>query len=178
MTSEFYDGHEAEVARIAFSVWKRSTIYSTEDVEQAIWEHAMGNWKYYAEAGSDSVTRFMTRAARGFVRKERVDYMYFTGAFIYTPKLVADYLDTCAWRPVEEVPDVDARVDMQEAFALLSKSAPAQADAVFKRYGLGEELTASEQKNAQRGVDSICHRLNSGLRLSAESIDLAVSKES
>jgi hypothetical protein len=177
LTDEFYLAHADEVSRVAAGAWKGSSLYSVEDVEQAIWEHVAANWKYFAAANAESISLFMKRAARGFVRKERVDYMYFTGAFVYTPKLVAQFLDTCAWKPLEEVPDIDARVDMQEAFARLSQSAPAQADAVFRRYGMGGDLTASEMKNAQRGVDSICHRLNSGLRLQAEAIEVAISRE-
>ena len=178
MTDEFAAAHWPEVERIASAEWKRSSIYEREDIEQAIWAHALANWKYYAEADADRISKFMTRAARGFVRQQRIDHMYATGAFIYTPKIVAAYLETCAWKPVEEVPDVDARVDLQEAFALLSKSAPAQATAVFKRYGLGDDdLSSTERSNCSRGVDSLTHRLNTGLRLQAESIDLAIAQE-
>lgn len=178
LSDEFYIQHQPLAARIAASTWKKSAIFSADDVEQAIWEHAVGNWKHYAIASEDSISTYMTRAARGFARKERNDYMYFTGAFVYTPKIVAAYLDTCAWKPIEEVPDIDARVDMQEAFAQLRERAPKQAAAVFKRYGLGEtSLSGAEKFNLSAGVESITHRLNSGLRLQAESIDLA-SKES
>lgn len=179
MDDSFYLLHEPDVARIAFREHHKSTIFTVEDVAQAIWEHVMSNWRYYAEAEQKYIDIFMTRAARGFVRKERTDYMYFTGAFIYTPKLVAAYLDTCAWKPLEEVPDVDARVDMREAYELLRKKAPKQAAAVFKRYGLGEtDLSSTEKSNLSAGVESICHRLNSGLRLQAESIEFTATQES
>ena len=178
LTAGFYELHSAEATRVATVEWKRSHIFAIEDVEQAIWEHAISNWKHYAEASVESITKWMTRAARDYVRKERVAYMYQTGTFIYTPALVAAYLESCAWEPIEEVPDVDARVDLIEAFELLRKSAPSQAAAVFKRYGLKErEMSDAEQRNAARGVDSLCHRLNSGLRLQAESVDFATSQE-
>lgn len=179
MTAEYYQQHYAEAQRIAVGEWKKSNLYEAEDVEQAIWEHVMGNWKYYAKADDKYRTACMVRAARNYVRKEREDYMYHSGAFVYTPKLVANYLESCAWKPLEQVPDVDARVDLQEAFAILARSAPKQAAAVFKRYALGEEdMSSAERMNVSRGTESICHRLNSGLRLSAESIDLVIARES
>lgn len=177
MTDGFFLQYQELAAKTAFSEWKKSPVFAMDDVEQAIWEHVVGNWKYYAVADEENVGKFMTRAARGYVRKERVDYMYFTGAFVYTPKIVAAFLETCAWKPLEEVPDVDARVDVREAFEILRDKAPSQAQAVFKRYALGEELSAAEQKNVSRGVESLTHRLNSGLRLQAESIDLTTAQE-
>lgn len=177
MTSAFYETYAPEAYAIAARNHHRSSIVDVQDIEQAIWEHVLVNWKHYAKAEERFVSIYMAKAARGFMRQERVEHMYATGAFIYTPKITAAYLDTCAWEPLEDVPDIDARVDLQEAFVLLRASAPKQAEAVFKRYGLGEQLTESEQKNLSRGVESLTHRLNSGLRLQAESIDL-VTRES
>jgi len=118
----------------------------------------------------------MGRTARTFAAAQRNDYMYFTGAFVYTPKIVAAYLDTCAWQPLEEVPDIDARIDMQEAFVLLRQKAPKQAQAVYKKYALGDTLSGPEKRNLSAGIETLTHKLNSGLRLSAESIDFT-SKE-
>ena len=178
MTPEFYETYQATAARIAAREHQKLAMFDAEDVEQAIWEHVLTNWKYYAKADAKFVEIYMTKAARGFAQSERIDYMYFTGAFVYTPKLVAAGLETCAWKPIEEVPDVDTRVDLQEAFEQLRAKAPKQAEAVFKRYGLGEDdLSAAERMNVSRGIESLTHRLNSGLRLQAESIDLTVAKE-
>jgi hypothetical protein len=179
MDDQFYLDWLPSAQRIAAREHRDSTLFARDDIEQAIWEHVIGNWKHYVAIEDPKfVEIYMTKAARGYVRKERVDFMYFAGAFVYTPKIVAAFLETCAWKPLEEVPDVDARVDLREAFELLRKSAPSQAAAVFKRYGLNEdEMSSAERMNLSRGVDAICHRLNSGLRLSAESIDLAISKE-
>lgn len=181
MTQQFYDDWLPSAIRIAAREHHSSSIYDRDDIQQAIWEHVIRNWKHYqAIEDPKFVEIYMTKAARGYVRQERVDFMYFAGAFIYTPKIVAGFLETCAWAPLEEVPDIDARVDLQEAFALLRKSAPKQAAAVFKRYGMGESesLSSTESSNLRFGIEAICHRLNTGLRLQAESIDLAISKES
>lgn len=179
MTTQFYEDWLPSAVRIAAREHHGSSVFDRDDIEQAIWEHVASNWKYYVAIEDPKfVEIYMTKAARGYVRQERVDFMYFAGAFIYTPKIVAAFLETCAWEPLEEVPDVDARVDLIEAFELLRRSAPKQAAAVFKRYGMGETgLSDAEDKNVQRGVDAICHRLNTGLRLAAEPIDLAISKE-
>lgn len=180
MSDEFYTDWLPSAKRIAAREHQGSSILDRDDIEQAIWEHVVKNWKHYTAIDDPKfVEIYMTKAARGYVRQERVDFMYFAGAFIYTPKIVAGFLDTCAWAPLEEVPDIDARVDLREAFELLRKSAPKQAAAVFKRYGLGagESLSSTESSNLSLGVEAICHRLNSGLRLQAESIELAISKE-
>jgi len=177
MDDDFYLQYLPVVTRTAIREHRQSTIYSAEDIEQAIWEHVLKNWADYAGYDEGLVVSCINRAARTYVTQARIEHMYATGSFIYTPKLVAAYLATCAWEPLEEVPDVDARVDLQEAFALLQQSAPKQAEAVFRRYGMGEtSLSEAEEKNVSRGVESLCHRLNSGLRLSSESIELA-SKE-
>jgi DNA-directed RNA polymerase specialized sigma24 family protein len=180
LTHQFYEDWLPSVVRIAAREHHSSTLFARDDIEQAIWEHVVKNWKHYVAIDDPKyVEIYMTKAARGYVRQERVDFMYFAGAFIYTPKIVAGFLETCAWQPLEEVPDIDARVDLIEAFASLRKSSPKQAAAVFKRYGMGEDgLSSAERMNVSLGTEALCHRLNSGLRLSAESIDLAISKES
>ena len=180
MTSEFVERYLSTVVRTAAREHKKATIFTIEDMEQAIWEHALSNFSEYADAEPGIVDALMKRAARTYATRQRIEHMYATGSFIYTPKLVAAYLDSCVWEPVEEVPDVDARVDLQEAFADLQQTHPKRADAVFKRYGLGEgdSLSESERKNLERGIESLCHKLNSGLRLTAESIEYAISRES
>lgn len=179
LTDEFYLKYQSEVARIAAREHKKSTIFGVEDVEQAIWEHVIKRFGDYADLDEKLVYMRLQRAARAFATTQRIEYMYATGSFIYTPKIVAAYLDTCAWQPLEEVPDIDARVDLIEAFAILRERAPKQAAAVFKRYGMGEgeEMSSTERSNLSDGVEAICHRLNTGLRLSAESIDLAIARE-
>jgi len=179
MTDEYFLQYQHEVARIAAREHKRSTIFEIEDVEQAIWEHVIKRFGDYVGLDEKLTYSRMARAARTWASNQRIEHMYATGSFIYTPKIVAAYLDTCAWQPLEEVPDIDARVDLIEAFELLRKSAPKRAAAVFKRYGMNEGglMSSAESTALSEGIDAICHRLNSGLRLSAESIDLAISKE-
>jgi hypothetical protein len=175
MTGVFYAQHKAEVSRIAARVWKHSHVFAVDDIEQAIWEHALVNWKHYADASAESASKFMTRAARKFAFEERIKHMYATGAFIYTPDMIKSYLETCAWMPLEQMPDADSRVDLQQAFQQLSESAPAQAAAVFKRYGLREKtlMTKTDSSNLSQGIVAITHRLNSGLKLTAESVEVA-----
>ncbi|MBT2587967.1 hypothetical protein [Arthrobacter sp. ISL-95] len=173
---DFYLLYSETARRIAIREHRQSTIYDVSDVEQAIWEHVFKKWSEYRDKDEKLVYVLMRRAARSFAERSRIDSMYANGTFIYTPSLVATYLETCAWEPLEEVPDVDARVDLVEAFELLRASAPKQAAAVFNRYAL-KETSEADRKNAELGVDNICHRLNSGLRLQSESVDFATSQE-
>lgn len=175
MSGEFYFQYKDEASRIAVRVWKNSHVFAVDDIEQAIWEHGLKNWKYYADATDESVSKFMTRAARKFAFDERIKHMYATGAFIYTPDMVKSYLENCAWEPLEQTPHTESRVDLRQAFLQLRQSAPKQASAVFKRYGSQEKagMTATDSSNLSQGVVAITHRLNSGLKLAAESVELA-----
>jgi hypothetical protein len=100
------------------------------------------------------------RLARQFLATERIDYMYFTGGFVYTPSQVQHALATSTWSDASEAPDVDARADMHSAWRRLT---PVQQNAVYKRYGLNmpvSELTSAERSAAYRGVDEITQYLN------------------
>jgi hypothetical protein len=157
---------EPMVNDIASSEWKQAPFYSIDDVAQAVWEHMMANWEHYAGAEEGLVRHMARRAARAYCKGQRIEYMYATGAFLYTPKMVRRYLEEVVWCSPEDCIDVEARADISEAFQHLTKG---QKAAVYKRYALKEPLTKnSEQVAESRAVAEIAHRLNTGLRLFAE----------
>jgi DNA-directed RNA polymerase specialized sigma24 family protein len=166
MDSDLYLTLEPLVMAVASSEWKSSHIYSIDDVAQAIWEHMMRDWKYYADADEALVKHMARRAARRYCQGQRTQYMYSTGAFLYTPGMVRRYLEDVVWCSPEDCRDVDARVDLSEAYRKLPR---AQKAAVYKKYALKEPLTRSAEQVAEsRAVSNITHRLNTGLRLQPE----------
>jgi hypothetical protein len=170
LDTDLYLELEPMVYAIAGQEWKQSHIYSIEDVAQAIWEHMMANWHEYETArANEALFKHMARrAARGFCMAERVKYMYAHGAFLYTPGMVRRYLEDVVWCSPEDCRDVDARVDLSEAFKKLSKG---QKAAVYKKFALREQLTKNEQVAESRGVSNITTRLNTGLRLQSGGIE-------
>ena len=156
---------EPMVNAIASQEWKASHIFSIEDVAQAVWEHMMANWSDYDRADEYMFRYMARRAARGYCQKERVKYMYAHGAFLYTSGMVRRFLEDVVWCSPEDCKDVDARVDLSEAFAKLTKG---QKAAIYKKFALKEQLEKNEQVAESRGVSAITTRLNTGLRLHAD----------
>lgn len=162
LDSDMYLSLEPIVNQVASSEWKGSTVYEMEDVAQAIWVHMMENWAEYAKADTALVVFMAKRAARAFCQRQRVDYMYANGAFLYTQGIVRRMLEDTVFCDPEHATDVDARVDINEAMGHLSK---VQRAAIFKKFALKEPLVGAEKAAESRGVTAITHRLNSGLRL-------------
>jgi len=166
LDTDRYLSLEPLVNSIAAGEWKNSRIFSIEDVAQAIWEHMMKDWKYYEAADEGLTKHMMRRAARRYCSDQRTQHMYATGAFLYTPGMVRRYLEDAVWCSPEDCKDVEARVDLSEAFAKLSR---VQKAAVYKKFGLKEQLvTKAEQVAESRAVGNITTRLNTGLRLSPD----------
>lgn len=156
--------HADTAKKIARREHRKMPGCSVEDMEQAIWEHATRELRYYLGKGANTIETYMTRAAKQFWSKERTDYMYFTGSYAYTPADVRRILEASAWSEADGCPDVEGRMDVRSAFLTLTKI---QAKAVFKMYGLKEDseaFTPLERRNVLRGIDNMTHRLNSGLR--------------
>lgn len=166
LDSDRYLEMEPLVLNIAGSEWKNSTIFDIDDVAQAIWLHMMEHWSEYENADKGLVIHMAKRAAKQYCEKQRIDYMYATGGYIYTNGMVRRFLEEVVWCAPENSADVDARVDLTEAFEKLPRS---QRAAVFKKFALKEPLTTTAEKSAEaHAITNMTHRLNTGLRLRAE----------
>lgn len=165
LDTERYLELEPLVNEIASSEWKGSTAFSIDDVAQAIWLHMMEKWSEYEKADEHLVRYMARRAARVYCEKQRIDYMYATGSFLYTPGIVRRSMEF-AWSDLKDCPDIDIRMDISEAYEHLSRP---QKAAIYKKYALKEPLVTSAEKAAEyRGINAITHRLNTGLRLTPE----------
>ncbi|MDS2171596.1 hypothetical protein Q7C18_02690 [Nesterenkonia sp. CL21] len=170
---EFTLLHWDTVQDVAQQVYRRYHVSTAEDLAGDLWVEVTRTFdKAFKDQGPEAVRKRLYRAASRLQSQEQIDYMYFSGAYIYTPREVRAYLETCAWAPEDEVPDVDARVDMQQAF---QKLPPKQRLAVYKRFALKEPASAlseAEKRNEERGVDNITHTLNRWAKEVPEKLDV------
>lgn len=157
---EFLCYHAATIRRVAERKYQQQGFCQADDVEQAIFEHVLKEWKYYEGSDEKSARSKFGKAADQYLGKEAQDFMYFTGSFVYTPSMVRNILEQSAWSEIEQAPDIDGRVDVRAGFDRLP---PKQKAGVFQRYALkvpAEEQTEAEKRSTQRGVDGITHYLN------------------
>lgn len=163
MDSELYLELEPLVNDVAAAEWKNSHLFSIDDVAQSIWEHMMKNWKHYEGREVALIRHMARRAARNYCMTQRMQHMYSTGAFLYTPGMVRRFLGDVVWCMPGDCPDIEARADLSEAFSYLTKG---QKAVLYKKYALKEPLARNAEQVAEsRAVAAITNRLNSGLRL-------------
>lgn len=163
LDTSLYLQFEPLVNDVASAEWKNSVLFSIDDVAQAIWEHMMANWSHYEGKEVALIRHMARRAARNFCMAQRVQHMYSTGAYLYTPAMLRRYLEDVVWCLPGDCMDVAARADLSEAYSHLPKG---QKAAIYKRYALKEPLTrGAEQVAETRAVAAMTNRLNSGLRL-------------
>lgn len=168
LDSDLYLELEPLVYDVASLEWKNSHVFSIDDVAQAVWLHMMENWSEYENADRNLIFYMARRAARGYCEKQRVEHMYATGAFLYTPGMIRRYLEETVFCAPENAIDLEARVDITEAYGRLPKG---QKAAIFKKFALKEPLTSPAEKSAEsRGVTAMTQRLNTGLRLRPETL--------
>lgn len=163
MDSGLYLELEPLVNDVASAEWKSSPLFSIDDVAQAVWEHMLANWKHYEGRETGLIRHMARRAARNYCLGQRMQHMYATGAYLYTPGMVRRFLDDVVWCMPGDCVDIEARADLSEAFAHLTKG---QKAVLYKKYALKEPLSRNAEQVAEsRAVSAITNRLNSGLRL-------------
>jgi hypothetical protein len=139
-----------------------------DDIEQHIWlkitelslkaDGTGTDFRLWDRAG---VADLMTKIARKYVARERIEYMHFAGAFVYTPAIVEVYLKDAVWAELEDVVDIDGRVDVRD----IIKTLPLETQrCLFVHYGLDRpyEGKSAEYKRVSRAVEAISDRLNMG----------------
>lgn len=136
-----------------------------DDIVQSIWSEftALSVNNDFTLWDAKGVAALAGKMARKYVNRERTDYMYFTANFIYTPAIVEGFLSECIWASVDEVPDVDGRVDVQREYDRLPLN---QRQVLFLKYGAGEAFKHDDprRKTAERAVERLTSRLNAGSR--------------
>jgi hypothetical protein len=171
MSEEEYLRYEPMIDQVAAQEWKNSCVFEMDDLAQALWVWVLENRSHLLDRDRDLQFFMIRRYARGWAAGQRVDYMYSTGAFLYTPKLVREYLGNSVYTEPEEAVDVDARVDILRAIKEKVPRAPSAA--IYKKFALKEELSNTERAAYYRGVDVITHFLNGEAELTVIPYDEA-----
>lgn len=170
MTNEFYETHAKMIGRQAMNQHKQSQIFEVGDLEQAIWAFFVQEWKSVRSYDAAGIKTLAGKAAAKWCREEREKFMYFSGAFVYSGDMVERILNESVWVDLEPGVDVEGRVDVQAVFDRLTAT---QQSAVFRRYGLKEDLDAAGRMAASRGLHRITGLLNSGARPERVELELA-----
>jgi len=168
---DLYDEHSVMVNKIAKREHKGAVTVTVEDVAQAVWLFLFENVQHLQKYTTNGIADLATKSARKYLLKERIDYMHFMGNFIYTPEIVETYLRDAVWAEVEDVPDIDGRVDVTDEFKRLPLN---QQQILFRKYGLGDALDAADtsgrdRKMADRALVRITNNLN--LKLNQTKVD-------
>lgn len=175
--NEFVTEYFKDVQYAARKASHQSAVIDQEDIEQSIWEALLKEPKIL-EANRKVVITAIDRKARLHAEKESIDYMYFSCAYVYNPDMIRNLLADVVWCPAEECLDVDARLDLRNAFTELARRKPAQARAVFRRFGLGEDyskFTGGQKANESFGIDFIAQHLNKRAPVKSEDLDEVVN---
>ena len=142
------------------------------DVEQTLFEtlfmKAKGtDFRLWERAG---IADLAIKITREYVNKERIDYMHFSCAYIYTPAMVETYLRECVWNMPTDIPMIDGRVDVIAEYNNLPLR---QRQVLFLKYGAGERFADADprRKMSDRAVDKIAERLNT--RVGMKRVELA-----
>lgn len=143
-----------------------------EDLLQWLWMHFWEVWeaKDVASWTEKTVLTHASREAKGHAKDERISYEEFRCEYIYTTQMVKMYLQEVVWSPLEHCIDIDARVDIQQAFSSLTAI---RQDAIYRYYELDERFpqgSAGERAFA-RGIKDLTYRLNAGLPKTTMSLD-------
>lgn len=165
--------HSTTVTKVSRRELRGCQTTTAEDLEQHVWEKLF-SWSQTGEGkGTDfrtwdrfGIADLAVKIARKFIARERIDYMHFAGAFVYTPAIVEVYLKDAVWANVEDVVDLDGRLDVKEIIKTLPL--PTQ-QALFVHYGMDQPYShqSAEYKRVERAVETISDRLNmdSGVKL-------------
>lgn len=166
----FLDRIEDIAVKTAYREHKDCPGIDTDDVAQHVrvqFYRKFESIKDWDEAGLWDLAR---KVARSYVAKERVDYMEFSGTFIYNREIVQLLLTDAVWCEVEDSPSIEGRIDVAMAYEKLPLR---QRRLLFRRYGLGEKLdnASADRKATDRAVARIVQELNSNLNLGFVSLD-------
>lgn len=166
---------EAKLSSVIKNVAKKQAtdVMDPEDLEQELWVFYLEELASSGYPEGTVVDLIKKRGVR-IARDERIDYMQFRGAFIYSPAVVRTILEDAVWVEVEESPDVEGRIDVSRALHELSEQ---ERFLLHRRFGpfdpSAEPETKLDQKQIERAIDKISMILNRGASRSELDIDTA-----
>lgn len=167
------DNHALTITKISRRELRGCQTTTAEDVEQHVWLtlsqkalKADGKGTDFSAWDRFGISDLIIKVAREFIARERIEYMHFAGAFIYTPGIVEVYLKDAVWANLEDVVDIDGRVDVKDIILTLPL---ATQRALFVHYGMDQPYGGhtTEYQRVFRAVETISDRLNmsSGVKI-------------
>lgn len=168
------DNHHDMITMIARKEHRGIQTIEVDDIQQAVYQRlSEKSQRNLSFTGTDFRTwdraglyALCTKFAREYVARERINFMHFAGAYVYTPAIVEVYLRDAIWVELEDVPDIDGRVDVKNIIATLPLETKR---ALFVHFGLDQPFKSgtAEHRRIHRAVDTISDRLNmsSGVKL-------------
>lgn len=165
----------AKITSVIKNVAKKQAtdVMDPEDLEQELWVFALEELipRDYPEG---TVVDLIKKQGVKVARQERIDYMQFRGAFIYSPAVVQTILEDSTWTNVEDAPDIEGRMDVSCALAQLSER---ERDLLVSRFapegGVGPGLSRTDYKHIESAIDKISMILNRGAARSEVDIETA-----
>lgn len=151
---------------------KGSEILEVDDIAQEVRLHFIEKYQHLKGLADDSISYIAYRAAATYCEKEREDYMYQSGSFVYFGELVEYLLRNHAFADLDGDTDVEGRVDVQAAIDNLT---PRQREVTLKRYRDDVMLTASERDVMSDALRRMTSYLNRGINKSR--VELASASE-
>lgn len=160
---ELYTLLNGSVQRAASTAaYKWHGLMEADDIEQELWVEILDS---PATAGKledsdeDLVTDLLARMADRICIKERDAYEHFSGQFRYSVNEAKTVVEAFFLRSGEELM-IDL-VDVEVAFDRLSETNPNYADAIFRRYALGESQSAEPgASHLKRGLLKLTDYMN------------------
>jgi hypothetical protein len=168
IVTDLFNTYRELVGKVARREHRGIRTIEAEDIEQQVWQVVAQKSKGtdFRQWDAYGFTNLVTKIAREYVARERIEYMHFAGAFVYNPAIVEVYLKDAVWANVEDVVDIDGRVDVKNAIATL----PLETQrCLFVHYGMDQpyKYDSKEYKRVERAVETISDRLNmdSGVKI-------------
>lgn len=159
------------VAKIATSVAREIPEAEAEDISQHLYLSILENRKHFKSPDAEGATGALWRIGKQYALKARTEALGISPQYAYCTKSVKKILehtfDHSEWYDTQ-VPDdarsikdsadeLDLQSDIKWAWSQLSIP---DKQAIFRRYGLKEDLSESERKRCNRAVDKLVDILN------------------
>lgn len=144
-----------------------------EDLEQELWVFYLENVAH-REYPEGAVVDLIKKQAAKTARQERIDYMQFRGAFIYSPAVVRTILEDAVWVDAEDSPDIEGRIDVSRAIRELGSDEQRSLKEFYTGTpGDRKGWTSTDYDRHERAIDKISMILNRGAQRSELDIETA-----
>lgn len=158
MSEEEYRQVDALINRAAGSVHTPADLIDYDDLVQELWDFWLTKTKLH-EYHEGAQYKILRRKAKDIAAKERVEYAYFTGAYVYTPNQVRRLLAEAVWVSPEDSPDIDGRADIGRAIRTLSGRDQALLQDAYGLH-MRSSMSKAQQRAVHRAVDKLTAALN------------------